>query len=408
MQKMNGSGGASVTISGIRKWYGRNEVLKGIDIDVPAGSFTTFLGPSGSGKTTTLAITTGLVPPDAGTVAIGGVECTKTPVNKRDLGFVFQSYALFPHMTVEKNVAFPLTLRKVPKAEIKRRVGEALELVRLDGLGKRYPAQLSGGQQQRVALARAVVFHPRVLLMDEPLGALDAGLRAHLQREIVRIGRELGVTILYVTHDQDEALSMSDQIILFSEGQVEQASSPQDLYCRPETVFAARFVGAGSVIEGLLERADGGWGVRTARGLALASGDAASSASLTAGEGAAVVVRSESVELQVRGSGQEPASCRRFADGVVTDVIYTGAHLRVHVDVGSTDVIEYRCSDLHDHWAPGVDVTVYLREDRPPHVVRMAEVATQAPNPAASSERLPLLAPALATNAHQAIANGDN
>jgi putative spermidine/putrescine transport system ATP-binding protein len=339
MRSLSSSGGAAVQIDGIRKRYGHNEVLKGIHIDVPPGSFTTFLGPSGSGKTTTLAITTGLVDADAGAVRIGGIDCTKLAVHKRNLGFVFQSYALFPHMTIEKNIAFPLQLRGIGRAEQRRRVKEALALVHLDGYEKRFPSQLSGGQQQRIALARAVVFEPQVLLMDEPLGALDAGLRAHLQREIVRIGRELGVTILYVTHDQDEALSMSDQVVLFNNGTIEQAGSPKEIYTCPTSVFSARFIGSGSLVPGRLDQVDG-------RGLAVCAGDglivpvdpaSCGLHGLTVGMAATAVVRPECIFIvtaDTNGSGTT------IGTGTVVDVIYNGARVRLRIELPGGHAVE--------------------------------------------------------------------
>ena len=342
---MSNSHGASVDLIDIRKSYGGNEVLRDVSINVPAGSFTTFLGPSGSGKTTTLAITTGLVQPDGGTVYIDGADCTRLAVNKRNLGFVFQSYALFPHMTIEKNIGFPLKLRNVPRAEIRSRVREALHMVHLDGYEKRFPAQLSGGQQQRVALARAVVFRPKVLLMDEPLGALDAGLRAHLQREIVRIGRDLGVTILYVTHDQDEALSMSDQIVLFSNGRIDQIGSPIDIYTSPTSVFAAGFIGSGTLIHGTYRsRAEA---VVTSSGLHVpVSATSAAALGIVDGAAAAAVLRPESVRLGdptstgPNGSGTNGSGTIPLDKGTVTDIIYNGSRVRLHVALESGDDVE--------------------------------------------------------------------
>lgn len=364
MKTLASTGGAAVQLEGIRKSYGGNEVLKGIDIEVPAGSFTTFLGPSGSGKTTTLAITTGLVGADAGSVRIGGTDCTRTPVNRRNLGFVFQSYALFPHMTIEKNIAFPLRLRKLPRSEVRQRVGEALELVHLEGYGKRYPSQLSGGQQQRIAVARAVVFHPRVLLMDEPLGALDAALRAHLQREIVRIGRELGVTILYVTHDQDEALSMSDQVVLFQNGAVEQAGSPREVYTAPRTEFAASFIGGGALLAGRLDRRQQPVVVTAAGQCIPVDADSVRRHGLQSGHAAAAVVRPECVQL---GAGPEDAT---IGTGTVVDVIYNGALVRVRVELAGDATVECHCrASAAASWRLGDEATVAIDRGALPVVV---------------------------------------
>ena len=228
------------------------------------GEFVTLLGPSGSGKTTTLRMIAGFTSPTGGSIEIDGQDMTRVPPHRRDVGMVFQNYALFPHMTAAQNVAFPLRMRKQSRAEIDRRVGDALDLVKLRHLADRYPRQLSGGQQQRIALARAVVFEPRLLLMDEPLGALDRKLREALQLEIIRISRELGATVLYVTHDQEEALVMSDRIAIFNEGRIEQLGSGEDLYDRPASLFVADFIGESNILRGRYEAdgADGGWMTR--------------------------------------------------------------------------------------------------------------------------------------------------
>jgi spermidine/putrescine ABC transporter ATP-binding subunit len=226
--------------------------LRGVSLHVQPGEFVTLLGPSGSGKTTLLRIIAGLVRPTAGRVLIGGRDVTRLPADKRSIGFVFQNYALFPHLTVFGNVAFPLKLRRTPGAEISRRVRDALDLVRLGGLEERYPAQLSGGQQQRVALARGIVFNPSVLLMDEPLGSLDKRLRQQLQLELRRLQRELSVTTIYVTHDQEEAFSMSDRIAVMSGGEIRQFDEPEAVYKRPSDYFVANFVGDLNYFQGEL------------------------------------------------------------------------------------------------------------------------------------------------------------
>ncbi|WP_159992394.1 ABC transporter ATP-binding protein [Roseomonas sp. 18066] len=235
--------GAAVTLRGLEKNYGGHGAVRGVSIDIRSGEFLTLLGPSGSGKTTTLMMIAGFEQPSAGELLIDGQSMLGVPPHRRNLGMVFQSYALFPHLTVAENIGFPLKQRGVPKAERMRQVEEALRLVQLPGLGGRNPRQLSGGQQQRVALARAIVFRPRLLLMDEPLGALDKQLRETLQLEMRRLHAELGITFVYVTHDQEEALTMSDRIAVMENGQVAQIGTPEDLYDRPANRFVASFIG---------------------------------------------------------------------------------------------------------------------------------------------------------------------
>jgi len=239
--------GASVTLSKLEKTYDRTnataKAVDGVSLDIRSGEFLTMLGPSGSGKTTTLMMIAGFETPTAGDISIDGKSVVAMPPYRRNIGMVFQNYALFPHLTVEENVGFPLKQRGVPKAERAKLVAEALELVHLPGYGTRYPRQLSGGQQQRVAVARAVVFKPRLLLMDEPLGALDKQLRENLQLEMRRLHADLGITFIYVTHDQEEALTMSDRIAVMNDGKVAQVGSPEDLYDRPDNRFVAGFIG---------------------------------------------------------------------------------------------------------------------------------------------------------------------
>ncbi len=235
--------GASVSLTELEKKYDRVTAVERVSLDIQSGEFLTLLGPSGSGKTTTLMMIAGFESPSAGDIAIDGASVVAMPPYRRNIGMVFQNYALFPHLTVEENIGFPLKQRGVAKAERARLVGEALELVRLPGYGARYPRQLSGGQQQRVALARAIVFQPRLLLMDEPLGALDKQLRENLQLEMRRLHADLGITFIYVTHDQEEALTMSDRIAVMNEGKVVQVGRPEDLYDRPSNRFVASFIG---------------------------------------------------------------------------------------------------------------------------------------------------------------------
>ena len=233
----------------LRKTYGSVIALAGADISLPEGEFLTLLGPSGSGKTTMLMLIAGLLQPDAGELWIDGRLSTYMPPNKRDIGMVFQNYALFPHMTIHDNIGFPLRMRKIPDATIREEVARVLDIVQLPDVGDRKPSQLSGGQQQRIALARCMVYQPPIILMDEPLGALDKKLREQLQLEIRQLHQELGITVMYVTHDQEEALVMSDRICLMNEGEIEQLGSPDDLYFRPETVFAADFLGESNILQ---------------------------------------------------------------------------------------------------------------------------------------------------------------
>ena len=247
----------SLEVHEVSKRFGSVTVVDRISLRIGAGEFFSLLGPSGCGKTTTLRIIAGFVQPDTGEVFIRGQRATHLPPNERDVNIVFQNYALFPHLTVEQNVAFGLEMQKLPRAQIRERVGWALELVRLSGLGARYPHQLSGGQQQRVALARALVTQPSVLLLDEPLGALDLKLRQQMQWELKRLQRELKITFLYVTHDQEEALSISDRLAVMNHGRVLQVGTPQEIYERPATRFVADFIGESNFLEGRVVACEG-------------------------------------------------------------------------------------------------------------------------------------------------------
>jgi putative spermidine/putrescine transport system ATP-binding protein len=315
----------------LSKHYGPVTALQPIDLTVASGELLTVLGPSGSGKTTLLHIVSGLVEPSGGSIFIDGMDHTHTPVHRRDIGMVFQSYALFPHLTVEENVAFPLRMRHRPDAEVRRRVGEALEMVQLGHLGTRMPRALSGGQQQRVALARCFVYQPSIILMDEPLGALDKKLREHMQIEIKRLHRDTGVTIIYVTHDQEEALALSDRICLMNHARIEQIGTPQEIYERPTTAFAADFIGISNMFHG---RLDGDETLQTSDGdLLLPPG---APPGIGAGQAAALVVRPEQMRL---GSN---ADCR--VSGRVVEAVYAGAETRVIVRLDSGTEVTVRVS----------------------------------------------------------------
>ena len=240
---------ADIRLAGLRKTYGGVTAVDGVDLEIARGEFFTLLGPSGSGKTTTLRMIAGFERPDEGTVELRGRDVSRLPPYARDVNTVFQDYALFPHLTVQENVEYGLRVKRVAKAERRARAREALELVRLEGFERRKPSQLSGGQRQRVALARAIVNRPQALLLDEPLGALDLKLRQELQIELKRIQRELGISFVYVTHDQEEALTMSDRLAVFREGRIEQVGAPADVYEHPASEFIAGFVGVSNVLE---------------------------------------------------------------------------------------------------------------------------------------------------------------
>jgi putative spermidine/putrescine transport system ATP-binding protein len=313
------SSAVDVRLSGARKRYGEVTAVDGVDLEIRTGEFFTMLGPSGSGKTTCLRMIAGFERPDDGRVELAGRDVTDLPPQERDVNTVFQDYALFPHMTVAQNVEYGLKVKKVAKPERAERVAQALELVRLDGYGDRRPGQLSGGQRQRVALARALVNRPRLLLLDEPLGALDLKLRQQLQVELKRIQREVGITFVYVTHDQDEALSMSDRIAVMDGGKVLQIGAPHEVYDEPSSRFVAGFVGVSNVLELPIESLDGG--VAT---LAAGAGNAVAAnapADAKAGDVAVVTIRPERIRLA--GDGEPPRSACH-AGGEVTESLYAG------------------------------------------------------------------------------------
>jgi putative spermidine/putrescine transport system ATP-binding protein len=310
-----------VRLSGARKRYGDVTAVDGVDLEIRSGEFFTMLGPSGSGKTTCLRMIAGFERPDDGRIELAGRDVTSLPPQERDVNTVFQDYALFPHMSVAQNVEYGLRVKKVPKPERAERVAQALELVRLDGYGDRRPGQLSGGQRQRVALARALVNRPRLLLLDEPLGALDLKLRQQLQVELKRIQREVGITFVYVTHDQDEALTMSDRIAVMDSGRVLQVGAPHEVYDEPSSRFVAGFVGVSNVLELRIESVAGD--VVT---LAAGEGDAISAPGVPAGsepgQVAVVTIRPERIRLAGDGKGPPTGSCH--AAGAVTESLYAG------------------------------------------------------------------------------------
>jgi len=330
---LGGDGEASgIRLRGLTKRYGDVVAVNAIDLDVAPGEFFTMLGPSGSGKTTTLRMIAGFETPDEGTIELAGEDVARLPPYERPVNTVFQDYALFPHMTVQQNVEYGLMVTKVKRGERRERANEALEMVRLTGYGDRKPSQLSGGQRQRVALARAIVNRPKVLLLDEPLGALDLKLRQQMQIELKAIQREVGITFVYVTHDQEEALTMSDRIAVFNLGRIEQVGPPADVYEHPQSEFIAGFVGVSNVIER---------------------------------DGRRYTVRPEKIHLLEEG--EEPELGAHVESGQVRDVQYVGPVTRFHVTLdrggevqvlaqnleeGSSEVLEAKGRRVRVEWRP--------------------------------------------------------
>ncbi|MFI9602136.1 ABC transporter ATP-binding protein [Streptomyces sp. NPDC052043] len=299
--------GVAVRLEGLRRTFGDTAAVAGVDLEIRDGEFFSMLGPSGSGKTTVLRLIAGFEAPDAGRVELAGQEVTGLAPFERDVHTVFQDYALFPHMTVEQNVAYALKIRRVPRAERLVRARKALAEVRLDGYGGRRPAELSGGQRQRVALARALVGRPRVLLLDEPLGALDLKLREQMQIELKALQREVGITFVFVTHDQEEALTMSDRIAVFHQGRIEQVGTPAEIYERPATPFVASFVGTSNLVQG-------------------------ESARRILGVPGTHSIRPEKIRvLKESAVADEPGQAT--VTGTVAEVVYLGDSTRFHVDL---------------------------------------------------------------------------
>jgi spermidine/putrescine transport system ATP-binding protein len=345
------AGRPAVSLHGVTKKFGEHvTAVDNVDLEIQEGEFFSLLGPSGCGKTTTLRMIAGLEFPTDGSVRIYGEEMGLKPPNKRPVNTVFQSYALFPHMNVEDNVAFGLRMQKESKAEVQRKVGEAIELVRLEGMGKRKPKQLSGGQQQRVALARALVNRPKVLLLDEPLGALDLKLRQTMQLELADIQDEVGITFIYVTHDQEEALTMSDRIAVMDEGQMVQVGTSEEIYESPASLFVASFVGEMSFLEG--EIAEPG-SVRLSGGevvQAITDGSPGTTVTLT--------LRPERVQLY-RNRAECPVG-RNAIDGSVARAIFQGESIFYEVEIGEAGSLEVHVENLPGmtRWEVGDPVVV--------------------------------------------------
>ncbi len=346
----------ALVLQGLVKRFGDVVAVNGVDLEVRQGEFVTLLGPSGSGKTTTLRMIAGFTVQSAGTIAIDGNDVSRIPPHQRDVGMVFQNYALFPHMTAGENIAFPLQMRKLPKAEIAKRVDDALRLVKLDSYSARYPRQMSGGQQQRIALARAVVFEPDLLLMDEPLGALDKKLREALQLEIMHISRQLGATVVYVTHDQEEALVMSDRIAIFHDGRIEQLGGGEDLYERPVSLFVADFIGESNILHGRFQASSGGGWVTSDPWRWQVGEAAAARAGLADKAPAALVVRPERLRIMTR-TGDVPAGVNTI-DATVTDVLYLGSTRKFELTLpdGQAAGVRQQLGGDDAEWHPGDEV----------------------------------------------------
>ena len=319
-----------VVFDNVQKSYdGESLVVKGLSLSMPKGEFLTMLGPSGSGKTTCLMMLAGFETATHGEIRLDGKEINNIPPHKRGIGMVFQNYALFPHLTVNENLAFPLEVRGMAKAEREDKVKAALDMVQMADFGNRRPAQLSGGQQQRIALARALVFDPHLVLMDEPLGALDKQLREHMQYEIKHLHENLGITVVYVTHDQSEALTMSDRVAVFNDGVIQQIAAPSDLYERPDNSFVAQFIGENNKLPGTVTARNGdlvqvslGAGGSTCQALAVNAGDV--------GAQTLVSIRPERVSVATDAGPNT-------AEALVKELIYLGDHIRCRLDVHGND-----------------------------------------------------------------------
>jgi len=344
---------ADLTLVGLTKHYGSTVAVAGVDLEVHDREFMTLLGPSGSGKTTVLRMIAGYIEPTAGVIRVDGREIQHAPPERRDIGMVFQSYALFPHMTIFKNVAFGLERRKVGAAEIRERVGEVLTLVRLAGLEGRYPRQLSGGQQQRVALARALVIRPTLLLLDEPLSNLDAKLRGEVRLEIRRLQRELGITTVLVTHDQEEALTVSDRVAVMRDGLLQQVAPPGELYHRPANRFVADFVGKMNFFEATRVGEDGDGAVYR-----LSTGDTIHGP--RGPERAILAVRPETIRI-----GTPPRAGENILTGALDYRVFLGELTELGVRLADGSRVVARASEL-DHGLPGASdaVTLWWPVDR--------------------------------------------
>jgi len=346
----------AVRFDGVTKRFGEITAIDDVSLLVRRGELMTLLGPSGCGKTTLLSLVAGFLIPDRGEIAIDGRGVTDLPTHRREIGIMFQNYALFPHMSVAANVGYGLKMRRTPKPEIARRVADALALVKLAGLEDRRPRQLSGGQQQRVALARALVIRPKVLLLDEPFSALDRNLRASMQVEIKEIQRKLGVTTIFVTHDQSEALSLSDRIAVIAEGRIRQLGTPDEIYRRPIDRFVASFVGDVNVLSARLERSDGATAI-VALGLVQVPVPARTLRGAVPGEAVDLFVRPEGLRVAEPGAAVA-------AHGVVAAQVYQGGHVDLYVDapeaVSGRMLLRLPGHEGMSRWPPGTRIGLAL------------------------------------------------
>ncbi|MGO1118517.1 ABC transporter ATP-binding protein [Rhodovibrionaceae bacterium A322] len=345
-----------VQFTEVQKSYdGETLVVKNLNLDIAKGEFVTMLGPSGSGKTTTLMMLAGFETPTHGKILLEGRTLNNVPPHKRDIGMVFQNYALFPHMTVSENLAFPLQVRKMGKAEVETKVKRALDMVQLGDFGNRRPGQLSGGQQQRVALARALVFEPTLILMDEPLGALDKQLREHMQLEIKHIHESLGVTVVYVTHDQSEALTMSNRVAVFEDGIIQQLAPPDELYEQPQNAFVAQFIGENNQLHGTVQAVSGSDSCEVA--LEGGGGMVRALPVNIAGQGSATTLslRPERVTIN-----PESGSLPNIFNARVEELIYLGDHIRTRCSIAGHDnfVVKVPNSQGHALLQEGADVSL--------------------------------------------------
>jgi putative spermidine/putrescine transport system ATP-binding protein len=360
MSQMVKAGAPIVRFVDVQKSYdGETLVVKNLNLEIARGEFLTMLGPSGSGKTTTLLMLAGFEPATHGEIYLKGTSINQVPPHKRGIGMVFQNYALFPHMTVNENLAFPLQVRSKSKAEIAERVKRALEMVELAGYGNRRPSQLSGGQQQRIAVARALVFDPDLVLMDEPLGALDKQLREQMQYEIKHLHQRLAITVVYVTHDQSEALTMSDRIAVFNDGEVQQLSTPDDLYERPQNSFVAQFIGENNRLKGTVEEL----GRNGTCIVKLDSGDRVMASAVKVGkkgDRTLLSLRPERVEINpVQGRHAN------VVEACIEEMIYHGDHLRTRLSVAGYDnfIVKLPNRSAHNGLKAGTKVKVGWSEE---------------------------------------------
>ena len=349
---MNTNSDGFVIFEKIDKSYdGEMLVVKNLNLNITKGEFVTMLGPSGSGKTTTLMMLAGFETPTNGEIFLDGKPISKIPPYEREIGMVFQNYALFPHMTVQENLSFPLEVRKLNKSEVEDRVKKALDMVELGEFGTRFPAQLSGGQQQRVALARALVFEPRLVLMDEPLGALDKNLREQMQYEIKHIHERIGITVVYVTHDQSEALTMSNRIAVFNDGHIQQLSSPNELYESPANSFVASFIGENNVIDGTVKDIVG-----NEAKVEIGSGEQviANPIATSVGEKTRMSLRPERVII-------DPSSeIENKFEASVKEIIYHGDHTRVRVNILNNDQFILKIPNATDNVRLNINDSIKL------------------------------------------------